>query len=103
QWAELIHRHRASAMIAVPRQIQIFGQWASGVAGVTLGDPQTYGRKRGIARSWWRFRKLHRRLGWKMWAFISGGAALAPEIEDFWKALGYAVIQGYGLTETAPA
>ncbi|HEY7855415.1 MAG TPA: AMP-binding protein, partial [Terriglobales bacterium] len=103
QWAELIHRHRASAMIAVPQQIQIFGQWASGVAGVTLGDPQTYGRERGIARSWWRFRKLHRRLGWKMWAFISGGAALAPEIEDFWKALGYAVIQGYGLTETAPA
>ncbi|HXR98632.1 MAG TPA: AMP-binding protein [Terriglobales bacterium] len=103
QWAETIHRHRASAMIAVPQQIQIFSQWAAGLAGVTLGDAASYGRRRGVMWSWWHFRKLHRRLGWKMWAFISGGAALAPEIEDFWKALGYAVIQGYGLTETAPA
>jgi len=34
------------------------------------------------------------------WAFISGGAALDGNTEEFWGRLGYAVIQGYGLTET---
>jgi long-chain acyl-CoA synthetase len=47
------------------------------------------------------FRHIHRRFGWKFWAFISGGAALSAETEEFFKRLGYAVVQGYGMTETA--
>ncbi len=43
---------------------------------------------------------MHRRLGWKFWAFISGGAALGEATEEFWRRLGYVVIQGYGMTET---
>jgi len=31
---------------------------------------------------------------------ISGGAALDRETEEFWHRLGYAMVQGYGLTET---
>ncbi|HEY4978895.1 MAG TPA: AMP-binding protein, partial [Candidatus Acidoferrum sp.] len=49
----------------------------------------------------WRFRRIHRMLGWRFWAFISGGAALSPESEEFFKRIGYAVVQGYGMTETA--
>ncbi len=49
----------------------------------------------------WRFRAVHRRFGWRLWAFISGGATLDREAEEFWKRLGFAVIQGYGMTETA--
>src|SRR5262249_11189762 len=41
------------------------------------------------------------RLGWKFWAFISGGAALSTATEEFLKRIGYAVVQGYGMTETA--
>jgi long-chain acyl-CoA synthetase len=48
----------------------------------------------------WRFRRVHRQLGWKFWAFICGGAALDQETETFWGRLGFAVIQGYGMTET---
>src|SRR6202030_2626459 len=51
-------------------------------------------------RHWWIFRRIHRQFGWKFWAFISGGAALDRDTEDFWGRLGYAAIQGYGLTET---
>ena len=51
-------------------------------------------------RRMWSFRRIHRQFGWKFWAFISGGAALAPATEEFWGRLGFAVIQGYGLTET---
>jgi long-chain acyl-CoA synthetase len=49
----------------------------------------------------WLFRRIHRHFGWKFWAFISGGAALSPDTEEFFKRIGYAVVQGYGMTETA--
>ena len=51
---------------------------------------------------WWRYRKIHRLLGWKFCSFIVGAAPLDPTLEEFWSRLGYLVIQGYGLTETAP-
>src|SRR5207253_6053030 len=31
-----------------------------------------------------------------------GAAPLEPELESFWNELGFVVVQGYGLTETAP-
>jgi long-chain acyl-CoA synthetase len=40
--------------------------------------------------------------GWKFWAFVVGAAPLDTELEAFWGERGFAVIQGYGLTETAP-
>jgi long-chain acyl-CoA synthetase len=40
--------------------------------------------------------------GFKFWAFVVGAAPLAPELEEFWRRMGFAVVQGYGLTETAP-
>jgi long-chain acyl-CoA synthetase len=49
----------------------------------------------------WRFRRLHSLFGWKFWAFICGGAALSSDTEEFFKRIGYAVVQGYGMTETA--
>lgn len=51
-------------------------------------------------KRWWRFRVIRRRFGWKFLAIVCGGATLPPAVEEFWKRLGYAVIQGYGLTET---
>lgn len=51
-------------------------------------------------RRWWRFRRLHRKLGWRFLALLSGGATLDAETEGFFQRLGFAVIQGYGLTET---
>jgi long-chain acyl-CoA synthetase len=51
-------------------------------------------------RRWCRFRAIRRKFGWRFWAIVSGGAALPAAAEEFWDRLGYAVIQGYGLTET---
>jgi long-chain acyl-CoA synthetase len=53
-----------------------------------------------FVKRWWRFRRIHNQFGWKFWAFISGGAALDAETEEFWRRLSFVVIQGYGLTET---
>ena len=41
-------------------------------------------------------------LGWRMRFFVVGGAALAESVQRFWERCGYLVVQGYGLTETAP-
>ncbi len=46
--------------------------------------------------------KVMARLGGRMKAAISGGAALAPDISRVFIGLGLPVLQGYGLTETSP-
>jgi long-chain acyl-CoA synthetase len=47
-------------------------------------------------------KKIRARLGGRLRAAISGGAALPPEISRVFIGLGVTVLQGYGLTETSP-
>ena len=47
-------------------------------------------------------KKIRARLGGKLKYFISGGAALNPEIGSFFMALGVKLLQGYGQTEASP-
>ena len=46
--------------------------------------------------------KVRARLGGQLKYFISGGAALNPEIGNFFMALGINLLQGYGQTESSP-
>jgi len=101
-----VRKHRASVIAAVPRVLDSLrhkierdhaaaGQTDRFNANLIAADGQHF------LRRWWRFRRVHRQFGWKFWAFVSGGAALSADTEVFWRRLGFVVVQGYGMTETA--
>ncbi len=48
------------------------------------------------------FRSIHRGFGSRFRFFASGGARLDPKVMEDLEALGFTVIEGYGLTETSP-
>lgn len=96
---QLIHNQRISVLAAVPRVLELLRSH------LTRVDPQLPARLDAAEqlrplRRWWRFRRQHRLFGWKFWAFVCGGATLPEDLEQFWTRLGFALIQGYGMTET---
>jgi long-chain acyl-CoA synthetase len=95
---EIIRRIREEKILAavvVPKMLESLMEY---VASRFTAKGDRLSRLRRV----WRHRKLHWAFGLKFWAFIVGGAALDTEVEDFWARRGFFVIQGYGLTETAP-
>lgn len=104
-----IRRERVSVLVSVPRVLQSLKQKIErDLEGGAEGEKTIEDFRRRFRTSagkhfllrWWIFRGIRRQFGWKFWAFICGGAALDAETEEFWGRLGYAAIQGYGLTET---
>jgi long-chain acyl-CoA synthetase len=100
-----IRRERVSVLVSTPRVLQSLKQKIERDM-EDSGKLEDFRRRFRAAEAkhflhrWWIFRAIHGQFGWKFWAFISGGAALDADTEEFWGRLGYAVIQGYGLTET---
>jgi long-chain acyl-CoA synthetase len=94
-----IHDRRISVVVSVPKILDVLREHVQRVA-PEVREPAVQGEH--VARRWWRFRRVHRTFGLKFWAFVVGAAPLEPELEAFWSRLGFLVVQGYGLTETAP-
>ena len=94
-----IRARRISVLVSVPQILEILREHLQ----------QTFPELKDLRptsahwlRRWWRYRKVHRLFGWKFWSFIVGAAPLPADLESFFIELGFVVIQGYGLTETAP-
>ena len=96
----VVKKQRINVVVTVPRVLETLREKLTNDE--RLSDDQLAAAEgRHFLRNWWIFRNIHRRFGWRFWAFITGGATLETETENFWRRVGYAVIQGYGMTETA--
>jgi long-chain acyl-CoA synthetase len=100
---ETIRRERISVLAAVPRVLALLKTHLEAtlpeLAERVLG-PQGTSTGVSVPLRWWRFRDVHSAFGLKFWAIISGGGALPGPLEKFWNAVGFVVVQGYGMTET---
>ena len=96
---ETIKRERISVLAAVPRVMALLKTHLE-TTKTGLADRIAASRGMSAGKRWWVFRDIHHTLGFKFWALISGGGALAGPLEQFWNALGLVVVQGYGMTET---
>ncbi len=122
---KLLRDYRPQVMGCVPRvlervreaidaQIRKLPEWKQGISAGLIaaaircdkaeaaGQSPSFGDavKRGLARKIV-YPKFHTQLG-GIQHFICGGAWLDPEVEHFFRAAGFTVLQGYGLTETSP-
>ena len=104
--ARNVRARRVSVVVTVPRLLETLREHVEREYSAR-GEKEKFARQIEAAknwhfvRRWWAFRRVHRKFGWKFWAFISGGATLPEETERFWRRLGFLVLQGYGMTETA--
>jgi long-chain acyl-CoA synthetase len=92
-----IRSRRISVLAAVPRVLDLLRSYLSS-RDPHLTSQIAFAQRHSIGWRLWHFRAVHRLLGWKFWAFVCGGAKLPLDLEHFWNSLGYAVVQGYGMT-----
>jgi len=120
QLADDIREQRPTVLISVPRIFErIYSRMQEAMA---PGSPKRRLFEKATEVGWRRFRgeatlgdrllwpllkllvakKLYRRLGGRLRMIVVGGAAFAPHLSRVFIGLGLPIIQGYGLTETAP-
>ncbi|MFB3785893.1 MAG: AMP-binding protein [bacterium] len=104
---EVFQRESITAMVLVPRLLELLKQHIEqtihekGLSGyLRLGMRLAPHVPASLRKLY--FYPVHKRFNTRFHLFVSGGAALPPEVERFWNALGFVLLQGYGLTETSP-
>jgi len=121
---ELLKLHRPQVMGCVPRilekirdavatQLELLPRWKRGIAQglFRAALEQTIAASEGRKAGWrgWLGRVARPVLGLRVRGqlgglryFICGGAWLDPVLEQFFRSIGFVVLQGYGMTETSP-
>jgi long-chain acyl-CoA synthetase len=105
---ELLVQYRITKMVAVPEFLKLMASHVRGAfeqkgLGVAFDWLLSFaGKFKSVRVRRWLLSPVHRRLGGQLDTVASGGAPLDSALEHFWDSLGVSVIQGYGLTETAP-
>jgi long-chain acyl-CoA synthetase len=94
-----VRRHRITLVVTVPRLLEMLRDRVRVRLPACAHPPAI---ERPLAVRLWQYREIRRLFWWRFCGFVVGGAQLDVALEDFWRRLGFAVIQGYGLTETAP-
>jgi long-chain acyl-CoA synthetase len=100
-----LQQHGITIFVGVPRLFELIRKGVRDQIRRTTGG-ETFFRlaqmagSRKVSRLL--FGKVHRRFGGKIKYLVSGGAALDPEVARDFQTLGFTVIEGYGMSETAP-
>ncbi len=104
---EAFHDEDIYAVITVPRLLRLLRgsierAFAAKRLGGVFGAMLSVGGK--LPPGWRKilFYPVWKKIGRHFTLFVSGGAALPPEDFRFWNAMGFTVIEGYGLTECSP-
>lgn len=112
--------HKPTAMVSVPRVFERV--WGAMQQAMPVGDPKRKLFDKTVEIGWRRFKgeaslkdhllwpilkalvakKVHARLGGRVRILSVGGAAFPPALAKIFLGLGFPILQGYGLTETAP-
>lgn len=109
---KLMQETRTTTMTCVPLILKMFhGGMMKKVADMPAGKKKMFYRFLGLSKFLLNFNirigkllfgPLHEQFGGKLKCFVLGGAPLDPRVEEDFHALGFNVLQGYGLTETSP-
>ena len=91
----LLHRRVTQELSARPGFVQAATR---ALMGANASARETWGANLGKLLFW----PVHRRLGGNLRILVSGGSALAPEVQKAFHDLGFDLYEGYGLTEAAP-
>ncbi len=101
------HRTLASIEKESPAKKKIFA-WALRIGAQYILKQREHGNIGVLLEMQYRladklvFSKIRERLGGRLRLFVSGGASLPVETAVFFALLGFAIIEGYGLTESSP-
>lgn len=100
-----LQKHKISIIIGVPRLYNLIRKGIrdkidkSAVAKLLFKVAQ---KKNSLSFSRKIFKKVHDRFGGNIKYLVSGGAALDPEVCKDFSTLGFIILEGFGMTETAP-
>jgi long-chain acyl-CoA synthetase len=112
--------HKPTTLVAVPRVFERI--WGAMQQALPQGSSKRRLFDKTVEVGWRRFKgeatfkdkllwpilkvlvakKLHERMGGRLRTISVGGAAFPPELARIFVGLGFNILQGYGLTETAP-
>jgi len=108
----LMKETKTTVMICVPLVLKLMhGGIMKKIARLSPGRRKAFGAALALSRALLKlnvrvgkalFAPIHEEFGGHLRGFISGGAPLDADVEVDLNALGFRVLQGYGLTETAP-
>jgi len=100
-----LQKHGISVIIGVPRLYNLIRKGIrdkidkSAIAKLLFKVAR---KKNSLSFSRKIFKKVHDRFGGNIKYLVSGGAALDPEVAKDFTTLGFEILEGFGMTETAP-
>ena len=102
---EALNAYKITLIIGVPRLYQLFHKGlmekinASPAARALLGISRSVG---SLAFGRWVFKRVQQGFGGQIRFFVSGGAKLDEDVGRDLSAMGFEILEGYGMTEAAP-